>query len=677
VVLLLSIAAVAAGELATRGSAPQPIEESPDAIIVTGELVKRSLKETQSSVSVATEREMEAASADRVKDMLQLVPNVQLGNGSQGPTIRGQDTTGALQALPAFLGGERPRTTLIVDGRRTTYSEFVFGAAPVWDLDRIEVFRSPQTTTQGQNSIAGAILVYSNEPTFAKEVGARAILGNYHTQELSALVSGPLSSDVALRFAGDIRYARTTVHIIDRIQNGDPNHDVFGLARVKLLVKPRGLTDTRLVLTYTHNQSQAPQDTEVTPPFKDRRDELGFYGTFRINVDALTAVLHQQIAGNLAADITVSAGDSLARRLALPGFGQTETKGRDWSAEAVASWTPDGPLHAIGGVSVTHLRLRQFINLRLLSGSTGRFRDEQDSAGVFGEASLTALPKTTLTAGLRYQQDRQRRVGVFGPDERPVPLDYDRTFHAWLPKVSLAYDFTPQVRAGLLVQRAYNPGGTTLRFDIGQPDNFEAERLWEYELFARAGLGRGLNLSANLFYYDARDAQRFKPIVIRTPEGRRVGFADQFNAPKARSYGGEAELSWHPNKRLWARLSAGLLRTKLIDAGADYPEFSGNEFAHSPHFSSAAAVDWDATSRLRLSAQARQHSAYQANDENSATVPNAVLVDARVEYRWRHFTAFASVRNLFDKLVILDRFGADSASVDASREVSIGIETRF
>src|SRR6476469_3038979 len=146
--LFLSIAAVAAAQ----EPAPEPVGDSAE-IVVTGERVKRSLKETQSSVSVVSERDIEAASANRVEEMLKLVPNVQLGTGSEGPAIRGQDTTGALQALPAFLGGNRPRTTVVVDGRRTTYNEFVFGTAPAWDVGRIEVFRSPQTTTQGQNSI--------------------------------------------------------------------------------------------------------------------------------------------------------------------------------------------------------------------------------------------------------------------------------------------------------------------------------------------------------------------------------------------------------------------------------------------------------------------------------------------------------------------------------------------
>ena len=193
---LAMLAAAAAAQ-----SAPAPIDDQ--RIIVTGERVTRSIKDTASSVSVATRREIEAASADRVDQMLAQIPNVQLGGGSEGPAIRGQDTTGALQNLPAFLGGNRPRMTLIVDGRRQTYNEFVFGASPLWDIDRMEVFRSPQTTTQGQNSIAGAIFVTSNDPTFEPEARVRGMVGNYHMGELSASASAPLSGDVAFRFAGD------------------------------------------------------------------------------------------------------------------------------------------------------------------------------------------------------------------------------------------------------------------------------------------------------------------------------------------------------------------------------------------------------------------------------------------------------------------------------------------
>jgi len=668
---------VIAGVVAAQIAGPGPAPVDSDTIVVTGERVQRSLRETQSSVSVATQRDIEAASADRVDNLLALIPNVQLGNGSEGPAIRGQDTTGALQALPAFLGGNRPRTTVIIDGRRNTYNEFVFGVAPAWDLDRVEVFRSPQTTTQGQNSIAGAIFIFTNEPNFVPEYRARLIAGDFKTRQVSALASGPVAGDaVAFRIAGDFRYSRTTSRIADRAEGADPNHDVYGQVRAKLLVKPVALPNSQITLTYSHLQSQAPQAVPVTSPFRERRDEEGVFGTFRINVDAATATLRHE-NGPVTANVILTAGDSLARRLAFPGLGQSRIKGRDWSAEAVVNWAPEGPLRAIAGVARTHLALRQFIDLSLIS-SLGRFRDAQDGTGIFGEASATILPGTTVTAGIRYQQDRQNRNGALTTDVASIPLAFDRTFHAWLPKLSLAHDFSPAVRAGMLVQRAYNPGGTTLRFDIARPDNFAAETLWDYELFARARLGRGLTVSANLFYYDMRDAQRAKGIVVLGL----VGFADLFNVPKARSYGLEGEIDWRPNGRLSSRFALGLLHTRIVRSADGYAEFEGNQFGRSPHVSASAAVDWNPVSRLAISAQARHHSAYFSDDGNGVgtLVHPATIVDARVEYRLSRITLFAYARNLFDTFALIERYSAPpdpSAIPEDPRQVAVGLESRF
>jgi hypothetical protein len=94
----------------------------------------------------------------------------------------------------------------------------------------------------------------------------------------------------------------------------------------------------------------------------------------------------------------------------------------NWSAEAVLNWSPEGPLRAVGGISRTHLKLRQFIDLSRLSGAIGRFGDVQDSVGLFAESNLNLAPGLTLTGGLRY---RSRASAI-----RPMVSGTSRTIAA-------------------------------------------------------------------------------------------------------------------------------------------------------------------------------------------------------------------------------------------------------
>lgn len=659
-------------------AAEKPVEQ--EDIVVTGERISRSERETASSVEIFGREEIErAAGADRIEQILEMTPNVQISSGGEGPTIRGQDTTGPTRDLPAFLGGTRPRTTLVVDGRPVSFNEFIFGSAPLWDLDRIEVFRSPQTTTQGQNSIAGAIFVQTRDPSFTPEVRARAIAGDFRTRQLSIVGSGPLSDEVAVRLAGDLRYSRTSSKIADRAEGADPNHDVYGLLRLKLLAKPSALPGSRLEFTYVHTASQMPQVEGLRLPFKKRRDPSDGYGTFRTNIDSLTGAMALNLAPELTASTVLTFGDSDVRRFAPQGLGETKIHSRDWSAESILRWSPDGPLSATFGASYRQANLRQRIDLSQLSG-VGRFTDRQNALGLFGEASWSLTPKLHLTAGLRYQRDGQTRSGALATDANPIDLDYDATFHAWLPKVSLAYDLTEDVRVGVLVQRAYNPGGTTLRFDTGAPDIFEAESLWDYELFARASVADGrVTISANAFYYAMRDAQRGQPIVIIAPTGSLVTFADLFNVPKARSKGAELSVRWCPTSAFSAGIGLGLLSTRITSADAPHAQFEGKHFQRSPGLSASASLNWEPVPHLTLSAQARHNSGYFNDDLNQANrkVGGWSKVDAQAAYDFGRFRLHGYVRNLFDDFHVTYLFSPTFATAGDPREIGVGLEARF
>jgi outer membrane receptor protein involved in Fe transport len=679
-------ASAAAQDPAAADRSAQPAADNPEMIIVTGERVKRTLKDTPSSVMVFDKRDMERLAApDRLQQLLELAPNVLVPTSRDTPVIRGQSGVGVLAALPAFLGGARPRTVMQIDGRTVTFNEFVNSAEGLWDVDHVEVFRSPQTTTQGVNSIAGAILIHTADPSFDYEGQARVIAGQSSRRQASALVSGPLVRDqLAFRLSADVyqAYSSTSMHG-PVVGARDLNIDHYWTVRAKLLAQPSGVPGLKLLTTYAHTHSQAPQAELAQSPFGKRRDDNYVFGYFKSDVDSVTGTITYPLADGLESRTTLSAGRSHFQRFAPQGFGQTQIHARDESAETVLDWKPAGRVSAIGGISFQQVKLGQFINLARANLGVGSFDDRQRSAGVFGELTWLPAERLSVTAGARYQSDSKKRVGVLRMLP-PLPLDYDKSTHAFLPKVSIGYDLSSNWRVGLLVQRAYNPGGVTLDPAHRAQLEFKPEYLWDYEAFTRASLLGGLvTLTGNLFYNRMRDAQRELDFDLNSPGGH-VGLLQIISEPRAHTYGAELEGSAQPTRRLTVRAGIGLLNTRITQGIAPNDPFLGKEFAGAPHFTATAAAEWSPALGFSLAAQLRHTSSYWGDDSENALFRTGgwSILDARATWRHGSFKLFGYAQNIFDKFHIIGWSGPrDDPTVHVGlvepRELGVGVEGRF
>src|SRR3546814_15009590 len=76
-----------------------------------------------------------------------------------------------------------------VDGRPLGFNELIFGNASLWDVQQVEVFRGPQSTIQGRNSIAGAVVLKTNDPTYYTEGAAQFQGGELDERQGSAMRS--------------------------------------------------------------------------------------------------------------------------------------------------------------------------------------------------------------------------------------------------------------------------------------------------------------------------------------------------------------------------------------------------------------------------------------------------------------------------------------------------------
>ena len=128
-----------------------PVEE----IVVSGEKVERSLQDTVSSVAVFNETQITESAIYDIQDIFDRLANVNGAEGNEGFTIRGIND----RAVGAT--GTSSLASYHIDGAFISQNGVQAGQSDLWDVGQVEVFRGPQSTTQGRNSLAGAIFINS------------------------------------------------------------------------------------------------------------------------------------------------------------------------------------------------------------------------------------------------------------------------------------------------------------------------------------------------------------------------------------------------------------------------------------------------------------------------------------------------------------------------------------
>ncbi len=133
-----------------------------ETIVVLGEKLGGTLAQNTSSVTIFT-AEADNGEDRTYYDLLDRVPNV-LNAPSGMPHIRGVDGRGgAGDGFISFMTGATPRVNTTVDGVSESWTGEAFGKAGLWDTEQVEVYKGPQSTNQGRNSIGGAVVIKTQD----------------------------------------------------------------------------------------------------------------------------------------------------------------------------------------------------------------------------------------------------------------------------------------------------------------------------------------------------------------------------------------------------------------------------------------------------------------------------------------------------------------------------------
>jgi outer membrane receptor protein involved in Fe transport len=672
----LAVLGCACSMLALSAAAHAEGSDSLDQVVVTANKTNRSLRDTETSVSVLTADDVEKLSgAQSTYDVIERIPNlVATRSSNNAPAIRGLDGGGAASAVTAFFAGSRPRLNFLVDGRTLTFNEANYIDGIMWDIQQIEVYRGPQSTLQGRNSIGGVIAIKTADPTYDWEGRARVLGGEFHTRQFSGAVGGPIvGQSLAFRVAADYRRENSFVELHPYTELENPQRFSSLNLRGKLLITPESLPDFRTLLTVSYTDAFAPQTLTVKRPFEDK--EIAATNTPRFRTRALVGIADTswKVSDLITLSTFLTATDFRVNRYVNVGNGIAQIDGTELTAEPRIRLGQDGDtLSGFLALYVFHSQQHEAIDL--FGGGT--FRDETLTKAVFGEATYRPGDLLEITFGARFEEEDRDRVGGDGP----FVIDYHKTFKAFLPRGTVSLHLDENVIVGATVGKGYNAGGAGFGFNAPFPSfTYDKETVWNYEAFVRASaFDKRLRLSANVFYNDYSGLQL--PFdIAQNPAAPATVIR---NAPRATTYGAEMDARLHAMDGLDVFASAGLLQTKVNKY--DDPSVQGRDLPRSPAFSLSAGFTATPIENLDLSFDVRYTDSYYSDVFNNArgkTDPYAIA-NAQIGYRYHGARLFLSCTNLFNKeepifITTGSTAAADVTSLVHSRQVTAGVEMTF
>jgi outer membrane receptor protein involved in Fe transport len=632
------------------GQAPdQGDQATPDEIVVTGEKSNSSIQKTQASVRVFTAKDIERENLLSVYDAIDRTANVTSTFARSGFTIRGianSNVTGV---------GTGDLATVYLDDSPLP-RDALSGPLDLWDVSQVEILRGPQSTLQGRNALAGAIVIRTADPTYDWQGKARIILTDKDAdRRFAAAVGGPIVADqIAFRIAGEhdraAGFITNTTLGTDRagFRKGDN-------IRAKLLVTPTAAPDLRIVASYMHDKhsSGIAYVNDYGPGTWSHRTTQGNRPTLSPGTTSDIATLDTSYVlghGLTLSSVTTWArirdnthydGDNQAVDEAYGDYSTDQTT----VTEEVRLNLSSGPVQGLIGGYFSHLSDKQdrshsvfslspVDDLGLPAAISGIYPDRLyidtrqfypqtvRNLALFGDGSWQVAPRLKLRAGFRYDVERDVRandntVGLI--TQLPDPADYgalgptiDYINGLIMDQVSAANSSSP---AATTTFKAFLPkAGIT--YDLTDDASIAATVQRGY----RSG-GSGVNpgrgalytykpeytwnyeLALRTLWLDRRlsvNANAFyidwKQQQVNVQLSPNIYDYETVNAGKSRVWGGEIETRFQPSREWSFYGSAGYSNTKFLDfkpTAGIVDDLTGHQFANAPHWTLAAGGTWE------------------------------------------------------------------------------------
>ena len=649
-----------------------------DVMIVTGEKMDRDIKDTTTAVTVIHGEDIDHTGAKTVNDVVIKAPNV-VTSGFGSVNIRGVNGSGAATGFYAIRSGARQRVDTNVDGVSDAFTGYNFSGSGVWDVQQVEVLRGPQSTTQGENSIGGAVSVKTNDPTFAPEYAIRGGAEVYENgnvmKNVALMASGPINDELAYRFAFDGTDGQSYITYDGDSIPVDPEDSQNLNFRGKLLWEPAFNEDLSIKLTTNYRKADGNYlnwaNWDGGTGYEDETLTLGTnYNEYLGRDYSYNTRIQDSDVYNVSTEINYKINSQVTSKTLISYnsqrniFDQYPTeqtynfKDKTAKIESQLTFTPtDSKVDGFVGVMAADRKNTVSSESYSTEGSTDETR-----VGVFGEMNYYIDEQFTVTAGARVQREKQHREFSASYVTNEVDNDIQDTY--LLPKLAFTYSPVEDTTFGISVRQGYNSGGLGYYNYSGASEvyTYESESVTAYELSAKTAFNNSTSINTAIFYNDYEDYQGISDYKIT-------------NVDQSHTMGLEVELSHWLTDSLEIRPAIGLLRTEVDSDDS----FAGNELSNAPDLNASLALTQYVGENLTLGADVTYVSEYYSDLDNTEDYKAGeyAIIGTSVDYTIGDLLISGYITNLTDEDVVYLINGGYRASVGQSRTVGLNLTYRM
>jgi len=645
-------------------------------LVVTGDKLACQAQEVVGSATLLGSEQLAALAGGggTYQDLFALSAGAYAGNPGVGNfSLRGLNQDNVF----GYLGsGSNALINVMMDGVPISPASLRYLPPVLWDLERAEVLRGPQSLSHGPNSLGGALLLQTRPPGF--DFGGKALseVSEYGGLRLGLAQDFTLLPDeLAMRvgylhqqsdgyetnlYLDDDEFGATRRdHLEARLRwhPGKNKDATFDLG----LVKDRSRGNPFALIVEKPGGSLFQRETSLNTDAAHPAERLATTLTATValprdlELRSVTAVQRLDIDQSYDLDASsllnwVIAGFRNETRFSEDLFLADQEGAWQWLIGAYAEHSE----YDFGGDGVG------FVPFPAGSPFTNEGTETVDIAALYSRGGWELIEKFHLIGGLRLNHEARQLdyASAIGPI--PGTTSSNKIADAdLLPQLGLAWRPQTDRSVGIQVARGYRGGGTSYAPSLGLTRNFDPEYAWDTELFTRLAVSDSLQVNAALFHSRIEDQQ----VPVNVPGGFSGIDTLIYNAATASRRGAEVEARWQILDGLAVTSALAWVETEFDVLVLDGVERSGQAFPNAPEWLVSLGVTYGKTTGWFGSALMSY--ADGTYSEVGAPVVTALegrqLFSARVGYAWEHARVYGFGSNLLDDDYAL--FRADNSGI--------------